>query len=232
MSRRRPIGLQFKLTVALVGIVMLPLLASAILIDQIGKVAANFGATEARARAETIEQVIRVYRDLVITTKSLQTEVAQRIAARPDIAAPTPGVTLQKILESEANLRAIAVIRPDGTVLDEASRPADPEELGLRDTVVDLHFASGGNLRLTFRVIDTERELVDLKKKLDVAKQFATTRTAIPAGLQTAFLVVMALAALAAIGFGILGGTLVTRRIAALVTTARRVSDGHHDARV
>lgn len=232
MSRRRPIGLQFKLTVALVGIVMLPLLASAILIDQIGKVAANFGATEARARAETIEQVIRVYRDLVITTKSLQTEVAQRIAARPDVAAPTPGVTLQKILESEANLRAIAVIRPDGTVLDEAIRPADPQELGLRDTVVDLHFPSGGNLRLTFRVIDTERELVDLKKKLDVAKQFATTRTAIPAGLQTAFLVVMALAALAAIGFGILGGTLVTRRIAALVTTARRVSDGHHDARV
>ncbi len=65
MNRARHLGLQWKLTVALVLIVLLPLVASAMLIDQIGKVAANFGATEARERGAMIEQVSRVYRDLV-----------------------------------------------------------------------------------------------------------------------------------------------------------------------
>ena len=78
MSRPRHVGLQWKLTVALVLIVLLPLIASAVLIDQIGKVAANFGATESRERTAMIEQVGRVYRDLVQTTKALQVEVAQR----------------------------------------------------------------------------------------------------------------------------------------------------------
>jgi hypothetical protein len=202
-EHRRGVGLQAKLTITLVLIVSLPIVASVFLIDQIGKVAANFGATEARARAETIEQVIRVYRDLVVTSKALQGEIAQRIAARSDILKPVPAVTLDKILESEADLRAIAVLRPDGSTIAETTRPPGPEESGiLRDTIVDHQFPAGGSLRLTFRVIDTEKELQDLKFRLDVAKQFAETRTAIPSGLQTAFLVMMALAALLAIGVG------------------------------
>ena len=232
MTRRRHLGLQVKLTVALVLIVLLPLLASAVLIDQIGRVAANFGATEARERAAMIEQVSRVYRDLVQTTKALQVEVAQRIAARPDIFAPVPGVTLPKILDEEANLRAIAVLRPDGSVLDEAAKPTGPHESKWRDAVVDHQVPAAGSLRLTFRVIDTSADLQALKTKLDAVKQFAQERSAFGGGLQTAFLVVMALAALAAIAFGVFAGSFVTRRIEALVTTARRVSDGHHDARV
>ncbi|HEU4612246.1 MAG TPA: ATP-binding protein [Kofleriaceae bacterium] len=232
MNRARHLGLQWKLTVALVLIVLLPLVASAMLIDQIGKVAANFGATEARERGAMIEQVSRVYRDLVSTTKALQVEVAQRIASRPDIAEPVPGITLHKILDEEANLRAIAVLRPDGTVLDEAAKPTGAGESKWRDAVVDHQLPSGASLRLTFRVIDTSNELQALKTKLDAVKQFAQERSAFGGGLQTAFLVVMALAALAAVGFGLFAGSFVTRRIAALVTTARRVSDGHHDARV
>ncbi len=232
MSRPRHLGLQIKLTVALVLIVLLPLVASAILIDQIGKVAANYGATESRERAAMIEQVSRVYRDLVATTKALQVEVAQRIAARPDILNPVPEITLDKILDEEANLRAIAVLRPDGTVIDEAVKPDVPDESKWRDAVVDHPFPAGGSLRLTFRVIDTSNELRALKTKLDAVKQFAQERSAFGGGLQTAFLVVMALAALAAVGFGYFAGSFVTRRIEALVTTARRVSEGHHDARV
>ena len=75
MTRPRHLGLQWKLTMALVLIVLLPLVASAILIDSIGKYAANFGATEAKERAAMIEQVSRVYRDLVVTTKALQAEI-------------------------------------------------------------------------------------------------------------------------------------------------------------
>ena len=232
MTRRRHLGLQVKLTVALVLIVLLPLVASAVLIDSIGKYAANFGATEARERAAMIEQVSRVYRDLVVTTKALQVEVAQRIAARPDILNPVPDVTLDKILAEEANLRAIAVLRPDGTVIDEAVKSDVPDQSKWRDAVVDHHFPAGGSLRLTFRVIDTSRELQSLKTKLDAVKQFAQERSAFGGGMQTAFLVVMVLAAGAAVGFGLFAGSFVTRRISALVTTARRVSDGHHDARV
>ena len=232
MNRPRHTGLQWKLTVAVVAIVIVPLVASAILIDQIGKVAANFGATESQERASMIEQVSRVYRDLVSTTKSLQVEVAQRIASRPDIANPIPEITLEKILDEEANLRAIAVLRPDGSLVDEASKPVEPDETKWRDAVVDHQLPNGSSLRLTFRVIDTSNELQTLKTKLDAVKQFQQERSAFGGGLQTAFLVVMALAALAAIAFGIFAGSFVTRRIEALVTTARRVSEGHHDARV
>jgi nitrogen fixation/metabolism regulation signal transduction histidine kinase len=232
MTRARHLGLQWKLTAALVVIVMVPLVASAILIDQIGKVAANFGATEARERAAMIEQVSRVYRDLVQTAKALQVEVAQRIAARPDIVHPVPNVTLDRILDEEANLRAIAVLQPDGSVLDESAKPAEPDDTKWRDAVVDHQLPNGSSLRLTFRVIDTSNELQALKTKLDAVKQFAQERSAFGGGLQTAFLVVMALAALAAVAFGVFAGSFVTRRIEALVSTARRVSEGHHDARV
>jgi two-component system nitrogen regulation sensor histidine kinase NtrY len=232
MTRPRQFGLQWKLTIALVLIVLLPLVASAILIDSIGKYAANFGATEAKERAAMIEQVSRVYRDLVVTTKALQAEVAQRIASRPDILNPVPQVTLAKILDEEANLRAIAVLRPDGSVIDEAAKPGEVSESKWRDAVVDHVFPAGGSLRLTFRVIDTSRELQELKTKLDAVKQFAQERSAFGGGMQTAFLVVMVLAAAAAVGFGLFAGSVVTRRIEALVTTARRVSEGHHDARV
>ena len=109
------LGLQLRLVIGVLVLMVTPLVASWLMIDQISTVAGTFGATEAKARAETLEQVVRVYRDLVGTTKALESEVAQRIASRPDIMTPVPGVTLEKILEAEANLRAIAVLRPDGS---------------------------------------------------------------------------------------------------------------------
>jgi nitrogen fixation/metabolism regulation signal transduction histidine kinase len=175
--------------------------------------------------------VIRVYRDLVLTTKALEVEVADRIGRRPEVQSPAPG-TLAKILQSEAALRAIAVLRPDGSVVDEANRPTEPEAAGLRDTVVDHELPTGGTLRLTFRVIDTERQLDQLKLKLDAAKQYAQQRTALGSGQQTAFIIVMLLATAIAGAFGWWASSRVTRRIEALVTTARRVSEGHRDARV
>ena len=230
MRRPHRIGLQWKLTVAVVLIVMMPLVASAILIDQIGKVGANFGATAARERADTLEQVTRVYRDLVLTTKELQLEVAQRVGSLQGIETATKE-RLQTIVDSEAKLRAIAVVRPDGTVFAEAAKALE-EGPGWRDAVVDHPLPSGGTLHLTFQVIDTQAELANLQEQLQRAKVFAGTRTSIPSAQQTAFLMVMALAALAALGFGLFAGSVVTRRIASLVTTARSVSDGHLDARV
>jgi nitrogen fixation/metabolism regulation signal transduction histidine kinase len=230
MTTKRRMGLQAKLTILMIAMVLMPFGASAILIDQINKVATQFGRTEAQERQAMVEQVIRVYRDLVSVTKALEAEVAQRIAARPDVQQPAPGV-LAKILESEANLRAITVLRPDGSVLDEASRPAEPESAGLRDTVVD-HSLPNGSLRLTFRVIDTEKQLDALKLKLDAVKQFAQERSAFGGGQQIAFIMVMLLATALAGAFGWWASSRVTRRIEALVSTARHVSAGQRDARV
>ncbi len=232
MTEKRGMGLQLKLVIGVLVLVLVPLIASWLMIDQISTVAAKFGSTEAKARAETIEQVIRVYRDLVVTTKALHGEVAQRIATRTDLMTPVPGVTLEKILEEEANLRAIAVLRPDGSTIGEATRTAGAQDSQLlRDTVVDEPFPAGGSLRLTFRVIDTEKELQALKQSLDVAKQFAAQRTAVPSGLRKTFLGIMLLVLAA---FGILAAFLgrnVARRIESLVSTARKVSQGQRDAR-
>jgi len=227
------LGLQLRLVLGIMLLVLIPVVASYVMIDQISTVAGNFGATEAKARAETIEQVIRVYRDLVVTTKALHGEVAQRIASRGDLMTPVPGVTLEKILESEANLRAIAVIRPDGSTIAEASRPSGPEEQRLlRDTVVDQPFPAGGSLRLTFRVIDTEKELQHLKQSLDVAKQFAAQRSGVPSGLRNTFIIFMLLFVAAGGVVALLIGRSIVRRIEVLHATAGKVSKGNRDARV
>ena len=225
-------GLQLKVVLGVVVLVLLPLLMSWFLIGQISTAAAKFGSTEAKARAETIEQVIRVYRDLVITTKALHGEVAQRVATRSDLMTPVPGVTLEKILESEANLRAIAVLRPDGSVIAEAARAEEPiPSTLLRDTIVDHQFPAGGGLRLTFRVVDTEKELQALKQSLDVAKQFAAQRTGVPSELRQRFLGIMLLVLVVVGIVAAFVGRNLARRIDILVATARKVSQGQRDAR-
>ncbi len=231
MTEKRGMGLQLKVVLGVFVLVLLPLLMSWFLIGQISTAAAKFGSTEAKARAETIEQVIRVYRDLVITTKALHGEVAQRIATRTDLMTPVPGVTLEKILESEANLRAIAVLRPDGSVIAEAARADGPPSTLLRDTIVNHQFPAGGGLRLTFRVVDTEQELQALKQSLDVAKQFAAQRTGVPSELRQRFLGTMLLVLVVVGIVAAFAGRNLARRIDILVATARRVSQGQRDAR-
>jgi two-component system, NtrC family, nitrogen regulation sensor histidine kinase NtrY len=227
------LGLQLRLLVGVVCLVAIPVVASYLMIDQISKAAGNFGSAEAQARAEMIERVVRVYRDLVVATKALHGEVAQRIAARTDIMTPVPGVTLDKILESEANLRAIAVIRPDGSTIAEASRPSGAEEQRmLRDTVVNHEFPAGGHLRLTFRVIDTEKEQQQLKQSLDVAKQFAAQRSGVPTELRNTFLIFMLLFVAGGGIVALLMGRSIARRIEKLAATASKVSKGQRDARV
>ncbi|HSN27957.1 MAG TPA: hypothetical protein VLT45_16825, partial [Kofleriaceae bacterium] len=79
--------MQVKLTVGLVVIVMMPLVVSYFLIDQIGKVAANFAAGEADTHVLVMDKALDVYRDLFVTTKNYQAEVADRLAHQPDLLA-------------------------------------------------------------------------------------------------------------------------------------------------
>jgi len=225
-------GLQLKLVIGLVFLVAIPLVASWVMLDQITTAAGNFGSAEAKSRAEMIEQVVRVYRDPVITTKSPPGAVAHGIAVRPGSLTALPRVPAEKLLATEANLRAIAVLRPDGSTIAEASRPADAEERILRDTVVDQPFPAGGSLRLTFRVIDTEKELQRIKQSLDVAKQFAAQRTGVPTALRNTFLVFMLLFVAAGGVVALLMGRSIVRKIEKLHATATKVSRGQREARV
>jgi nitrogen fixation/metabolism regulation signal transduction histidine kinase len=234
---KRPLPLQLKLTVALVLIVMTPLAVSAYFIGQLGKAAANVAAGEAQARTAILEKSIDAYHELVRTKKDLHHEVATRLAGRPElITAATGGndarAALEKLVKTEPGLRAIAVLRPDGTTISEAMR--SPTGAAWRDIEVYEPLGPAGfTLRLTFEVSATiNEELQELKQSMDATKTFLQIKTALPEGYRTAFLVLIGIAGLVAAAFGVWASTFVTRRIASLVSTARRVSDGHVDARV
>ncbi|HWO24920.1 MAG TPA: ATP-binding protein [Kofleriaceae bacterium] len=239
--RRKPIPLQLKLSVALVLIVMTPLAVSAYFIGQLGATAANVGASEAESRLEVFEKSIRVYHDLVSTTKELHKEISHRLAQRPDLVALDPEADLAKIVAIEPGLRAIALVAPDGRVAAAAADPAEPAARRSpqtpavwRDILVEEPLGPGGaTLRLTFEVSATVNDdLQRLKQSIDSTRTFIQIKTALPSGFQTAFLVLVGIAGVAAAGFGVWASTFVTRRIAALVSTARSVSEGQLDARV
>ncbi|MEO7734214.1 MAG: ATP-binding protein [Kofleriaceae bacterium] len=229
-AKRTP--LQLKLTVALVLIVMTPLVASAYLIDQLGKAAANVAAGEAASPIAVMEKSKHTYTDLVELTKRLHGEIAERLAQRADFLSLEPTVNLAKVINEEPGLRAIALLRPDGSAAAEADRPLPGPTW--RDKVVDQPLGeTGATLRLTFAVSATVNdELLQLQHAIDAATTFSRIRTALPDSYRTAFLVLLGVAALAAVGLGVWASSFVTRRITALVATARKVSDGQLDARV
>src|SRR5262249_30180387 len=103
-----------------------------------------------------------------------------------------------------------------------------------RDTGVDQPIGeSGAMLRLAFAVPgNVSDELKHLQDSINAAHTIAMARTALPDSYRTAFLVLLGASGLAAVGFGIWAASFVTRRINALVSTARKVSEGQLDARV
>jgi len=228
--RRMP--LQLKLTAALMLIVITPLAASAYLIDQIGKAAANVNAGEAASRIATMQKALSAYNNLIELTKQRHNETAERLAQRPELLALDATSNLAQVINEDPALRAIALVRPDGTIAAQADRPL-PDETW-RDTEVEHPLGSAGAvLRLTFMVSNAiADDRSSLQQSINAAQTFSRIRTALPDSYRTAFLVLLGAAGLAAAGLGILAASFVTRRITALVATARRVSDGQLEARV
>ncbi|HEY5935780.1 MAG TPA: ATP-binding protein [Kofleriaceae bacterium] len=246
---RSQIPLQLKASLALFAIVMMPLGVAAWFYIDTGKAAANYGANEAAARIGVLEKSFEAYHGMVNTTKQLHAEVANRLANRPDIVALDPegalaGVvelfgfdrerTLHAVIDEplQAGLSGITILRPDGSMFASAERPlAGPE---WRAKVVEIPLGSSGSmLQLTFEVSATvQKDLENLKQALDVSRAMVQAKTAFPWSYTAAFLVLIGIAGLGAAAFGIVASTLLTGRIGALVRTARRVSEGHHEARV
>jgi two-component system, NtrC family, nitrogen regulation sensor histidine kinase NtrY len=76
-------------------------------------------------------------------------------------------------------------------------------------------------------------DLEQIKRAIETTRMIMSVNESdLPGGYTTAFLVVMALATILAGALGLWYSTRITNRIEALVKTARKVSEGHHDARV
>ena len=159
MKRASGIGLEWKLVIALLVSVTIPLGVSYVLIDQVKESAVNVASNEAAQSLVALEKSLDAYRELFETTKRLHAEIADRLSHRPQLVALDPKVDLDQILADESatqgTLRGIAMLRDDGSVVREASRPLD-ESAHLRDVVIDQPLPNGGSLRLTFTGL-TER---------------------------------------------------------------------------
>ncbi len=244
-------SLRLRFILLLVVIVTVPLGVAAYFIGDIGKVATNLASVEAQmSRISVLEKSMRTYHQMIDTTKRLHGEVAARLARRPDMTALDPsraGVAavdafnidvsgeLQRVIgePQQSGLVGLAILRPDGTELAEARRPlAGPQ---WREKVVEEPFGEGGAmLRLTFQVSATVNDdLEQIKRAIDSTRMIMSINESdLPGGYTKAFLVLMAFFTLAAGAIGLWYSTRITNRIDALVKTARRVSEGHHDARV
>ncbi|MGE0548606.1 MAG: ATP-binding protein [Kofleriaceae bacterium] len=230
MSKRpRTIPLQLKLSVALALIVMAPLAAAAYFVGELGAAAANVAASDASKRIATLERAMDRYRELIETTKRLHSEIAGRLAAQPAVATLDPRADLDAIIRQEG-LHAIAIVGADGVEIARAEGTLPGP--GWRDRVVDQPIGTtGAVLRVTFPIHDTPY-LEELNTTIDDTRRIAHISTALPDGYRRAFLVMLGIATLIAVVIGIWASTRVTRRITALVATARRVGDGELDARV
>ncbi|MGE0398180.1 MAG: ATP-binding protein [Kofleriaceae bacterium] len=230
---RKRIPLQLKISMLAVAIVTIPLVIAYLLVGQIGTTAANVAASDAAARIEAMDRAITHYYELVNTTKRLHGEIAERVAKQFDLATPDRNAALAAIIAdpAQAGLRALAILRPDGTVMGEASRPVSGP--GWRDKVVDQQMSPDGTtLRLTFEVsASLQEDLQELKAAIDGTRTVAKIRSALPESYQRTFLILIGLAGALAAALAIVLSTIITRRIDALVGLTRKVSDGQLDAR-
>ena len=226
---RRRVSLQVKLVAILMVVVLTPFAASAFFIDQVGKVAANFAAGEAAARDRSVQKALDAHLEWVQLTKQLHAEVASLLARVPAIAAVDPGAPLAEILADQRQLMSIRLRAADGRELGKAERSPPPETTPYP---VIHPLAGGASLEVTFAIPDhLQEDYQELATALDVARKVAQARTGLPSGYRTAFLALVGTAALAVVLLGVFAANRVTRRIAALVAVARKVSEGSGDAR-
>ena len=226
---RRRVSLQVKLVAILMVVVLAPLAASAYFIDQVGRVAANFAASEAAARDRSVQKALDAHLEWVALTKQLHAEVAALVARVPSVAAADPAAPLDQLIADQPQLMSLRLVDRDGKELAQAERALPP---GSQPRIVSHPLAGGATLEVGFAIPDhLQRDYQELAEALDVARKVAQVRTALPSGYRTAFLALVGAAALAVVVLGVFAANRVTRRIAALVEVARSVSRGDTERR-
>jgi two-component system nitrogen regulation sensor histidine kinase NtrY len=215
---RRRLSLQLKLVALLLIVALIPSAASAYLITKVSRLAANFARVEAESRNRSLERALRTYRELIETKKQHLNEVARRLVADPRIAA-LDTTALEPTLAAEPDVTRLVILDRDGREVAKAERPAPP---GSETKSIKYPLAAGGSLEVGVPVPSgLQQELNELSNSIDAARTVARNRTALSAGYVLAFLVIVGISALAAIGVGVFAARRVTRRTGALVDRAR-----------
>jgi len=226
---RRRVSLQVKLVAILMVVVLTPFAASAFFIDQVGKVAANFAAGEAAARDRSVQKALDAHLEWVQLTKQLHAEIASLLVDLPAIGTRDPNAVAGQILVDHRQLMSIVFRAPDGSVIGQASRTPPP---ATTPYPVVHPITGGASVEVTFAIPNhLQEDYQELANALDVARKVAQARTGLPSGYRTAFLALVGTAALAVVLLGVFAANRVTRRIAALVEVARKVSEGNAEAR-
>jgi two-component system nitrogen regulation sensor histidine kinase NtrY len=226
---RRRVSLQVKLVAILMIVVLTPFAASAVFIDQVGKVAANFGASEAAARDRSVQKALDAHLEWVQLTKQLQAEIASLAASVVGNSTGDANGQLAQLLAEHRELMSVRLQAADGTEIGKASRTPPP---ATTPYPIIHPLAGGASLEVTFAIPDhLQRDYQELADALDVARKVAQARSGLSPGYRMAFLALVGTAALAVVILGVFAANRVTRRIAALVDVARSVSKGDRDAR-
>jgi nitrogen fixation/metabolism regulation signal transduction histidine kinase len=219
------VPLKFKLLAILVAIATVPLVVSAVLIEQIATVAQNFSSNEAARLLPPLRDAQGTYRELVASKKRLYRQVARDLARAADPLAAAPSwfaaqPELHEIAVLDAAGQAQRLVRPTGTA---PARLVHEREA----------LPGGRTLELSFAVDPTlSQRYAQLGAILRSSERVDVVRTALPASYRTAFLVLVGGCVFLVTATGIAFARRLTGRIAVLVDGTRRVARGDLTARV
>jgi nitrogen fixation/metabolism regulation signal transduction histidine kinase len=242
-ARDRRLGLQLKIVVGLLVIAAVPLLVSAVLIDQIAVVAQNFASNEAARLRPSLEKAQEAYRELVAARKATYRQAGGRIAAglrplpvwtEPSLDKARVETRLAELLDAEVDLQSAQVRSGNSVVAMVISAALPGGATGRwRDLTVSEPLPGGYALDMTFVTrVDFLEELRALGPVLEEAERAATVRASLPSSYRAAFLLVVGGVVLIVTTAGILLARRLTKRIERLAAATTRVTAGDLAVRV
>ena len=238
----RRVSLQLKVVVGLLFISMVPLVVSAILIDQISKVAQNFASNEAAALRPFLEDASLAYRELFDARKHAYEQTSLRLAESSQLSAAVAANDLEaanRLLDAfiadDPDLHSVSIVDRAGAI--SSRRPGDvtePDDERWRTKLYEQRISdTRGIVQLEFvfsRSLDERYQR--LGDAIDNAARIEKMRTSLPSGYRIAFLVLVGGVVLIVTATGILYARRITSRIAVLVSGTRRVAAGNLESRV
>jgi nitrogen fixation/metabolism regulation signal transduction histidine kinase len=226
---RRRLGLGPKVVALLLAIALAPLIASAILIDQLAEVAQNVASHQIARVLGPLEDAQLAYRELIDAKKHHYRALAEQVARGADD--PLARVDAASLFTAEPDLLAIEILtgeRPTRLERDPPPTPAPARTVAVEGVARD-----GGRARLTFAVDEgLVARLQAAGAAVADARRVETMRGELPRNYRTAFLLILGGVVIVAAATGVVLGRRFTRRIDRLVAGTRAVAAGELDHRV
>ncbi len=235
-------GLQIKFVAVLLVFALVPLLASALLIDPITTAAQNFASNEAARLRPPLERAHVAYLDLLRTKKMLYQQITKRYAgdaalARHVTQSDTTSVQAwaDAALASEPTLFGIRVTSSEGTTMGQAkrSKPATSVTRWRERTITESVPGTKASVAATFAAdLRLLQDIEDLGNVLHHSHTIDKVRDELPSSYRTGFLLLLGGVMVVVAAAGILIARRYTSRIERLVAGTRAVAGGDLEARV